>query len=123
MLTEKTVDARHRSTFSRVITADCFWMSDQHIPLVKTIAQVLENSPRARVFVVAGLHTGRSVLAAFFRIAASEGLIPDDQDVIEHNVTTQKTRPWKAERVGEDLVERKQWLIVARLRWNDSILS
>ena len=98
-------------------------MSDQHVSLIKTITQVLDRSSSARVFVVAGLHTGRCVLSNFFQVAASEDLIPDDEDIIEHNVTTQKTRPWRAERIGEDLVERKQWLVVAQLRWSNSVVS
>lgn len=96
-------------------------MSDQHVPLVDTITQLLERSSTARVFTVAGLHTGRSVLSNFFRVAVSKGLIPDDEDILEHNVTSEETRPWQAERIGEDIVERKQWLVVARLRWSNLI--
>lgn len=96
-------------------------MSDQHVPLVNTITQLLDRSPTARVFMVAGLHTGRSILSNFLQVAASRGLVPDDENVVEHNVTNQKTRLWRAERTGEDIVERKQWLVVAGLRWNNLI--
>jgi EEF1A N-terminal glycine/lysine methyltransferase len=94
-------------------------MADQHVPLVHTVTQLLERSSSARVFMVAGLHTGRSVLSNFFRVAASKGLIPDDEDILEHNVTSEEARPWQAERIGEDVVERKQWLVLARLRWSN----
>ena len=118
-----TADSRHRNTFTRIITADCFWMPDQHVPLVRTISRMLEHSSSARVFVIAGFHTGRFILANFFCIAASEGLIPDEEDIMEYNVTTQKTRPWKEDRIDEDVIERKQWLVVALLRWRNLISS
>jgi hypothetical protein len=66
---------------------------------------------------VAGLHTGRTTLSSFFQIAESQGLVPDDYGVREHNVVSGRDRPWAKERGTEDAIERKQWLIIARLRW------
>jgi EEF1A N-terminal glycine/lysine methyltransferase len=108
---------RHRKSFSRIIAADCYWMSDQHDALVWSLTHFLEKSSTARIFVVAGLHTGRSVISNFFRVAGSRGLLPDDSGIEEHNVFNGITRGWKEGRGMEDLVERKQWLIVTRLKW------
>jgi EEF1A N-terminal glycine/lysine methyltransferase len=90
---------------------------ERHEPLVSTLTHLLERSPTARVFVVAGLHTGRSVISNFFRIAGSRGLIPDDNGITEHNVVDGRERTWKEQRRTEDVVERKQWLVVSQLRW------
>jgi len=108
---------RYRKSFSRIIAADCYWMSDQHEALVWSLTHFLEKSSAARVFMVAGLHTGRSVISNFFRVAGSRGLVPDDNGIEEHNVVNGITRGWEEERGIEDLVERKQWLVVARLKW------
>jgi predicted nicotinamide N-methyase len=108
---------RHRETFSRIITADCFWISDRHEDLVRSLCRLLERSTTSRIFFVAGLHTGRSVIANFFRVAASQGLTPGEDGITEHNVINGCNRPWKEERGKEDTVVMKRWLIVARLRW------
>ena len=108
---------RHRKSFSRIIAADCYWMPDQHNALVWSLTHFLEKSSAARVFMVAGLHTGRSVISNFFRVAGSRGLVPDDNGIEEHNVVNGITRGWEDERGVEDLVERKQWLVVTRLKW------
>ena len=96
-------------------------MSDQHEALVSSMSQLLERSVSARIFIVAGMHTGRSVVSNFFRIAALYELIPDNDGIKEHNVVSGITRPWKDNRGAEDIVERKQWLIVAKLSWSQDV--
>ena len=69
---------------------------------------------------VAGFHTGRRVISDFCRVAAIHGLLPDDEGIREHNVVSGLTRQWEEDRGMEDVIERKQWLVVARLRWAPS---
>lgn len=98
-------------------------MSHQHSALVASLSLFLERSVSSRIFLVAGLHTGRAVLASFFEIAASSGLVPDEHGISEHSVITGGQRIWKEDRGSEDSVERKQWLVVTRLKWStDSLL-
>lgn len=91
-------------------------MPEQHSALVRSIVKLLQYSSSARVFIIAGLHTGRTILSSFFKVAESQGLVPDDYGVREYNVACGRDRPWTEERT-EDEIERKQWLIIARLRW------
>jgi hypothetical protein len=93
-------------------------MTDQHQALVLTMSCFLERSSSARILVVAGIHTQRSVVSAFFRIAEFEGLIPDEDGIEECNIMFGSSRPWMDDRGAEDTVERKQWLVVAKLKWS-----
>lgn len=69
----------------------------------------------ARAFVVAGFHTGRARLAAFFEVAIQEGL--EIEEIYEEDVEGVR-REWCEERDGgtENTTERKRWLVIARLR-------
>jgi EEF1A N-terminal glycine/lysine methyltransferase len=116
------IDCRHRAQFSRIIASDCFWAVNQHEALACTITRLLERSTISRVFIIAGIHTGRSVLSSFFNVARSHGLEPDDEGIQEYNVLTRTSQSWKEERSEEDMIQRKQWVIIARLRWNDVAL-
>ncbi|WFD32983.1 nicotinamide N-methyltransferase [Malassezia sp. CBS 17886] len=57
-----------------VLLADCVWERFSHEALLKSVCRVLAHSPNARVYMVAGFHTGRATLAQFFRRALSSGL-------------------------------------------------
>jgi len=98
-------------------------MSHQHRPLVVSLCLFLERSLSSRIFVVAGIHTGRPVLASFFRVAASAGLVPDEDGISEHNVISGIQRSWMENRDSEDSVERKQWLMVAKLGWRNNYVQ
>ena len=112
-----STDYRYRPTFSRILVADCFWISDQHGPLVATLSQLLDRSASARVYVVAGFHTGRSTLANFFYLAELHGLVPDEDKIEEKNIINNSTRPWADDRGIEDTMEQKKWLVIAKLKW------
>ena len=75
----------------------------------------LSREDGARVWVIAGFHTGRAKLAPFFDVAAEEGL--EVEDIWERNVEGME-RKWAKERDGgvEDVTGRKKWLVVAILR-------
>jgi EEF1A N-terminal glycine/lysine methyltransferase len=87
--------SRMYSRFDVVLCADLFWDTFSHAALVKTLAQVVHTgregggveTTRTRVYVVAGLHTGREVLDHFFRLASAAGFtiegVDGDPDLYE----------------------------------------
>ena len=101
--------------FTRILAADCYWMPDQHENLVSSMLHFLSLSPEARIYCVAGFHTGRAKLAAFFDEATSRGL--EAEEMYEEDDTGVR-REWMKERDGgaENHTERKKWLVVCRLR-------
>jgi EEF1A N-terminal glycine/lysine methyltransferase len=96
-----------------------FWVTDRHAPLVNSLLLLLERSSSARVLIVAGLHTGRVVMSHFFHTAQLNHLVPDDEGIVEQSVIDGSTRDWQEDRGVEDVVERKQWLIIVKLKWKD----
>lgn len=72
------------SSFDKIIIADCLWLSAQHANIVKTINTYLRQPPTTGTavsapenvpcaLVVAGFHTGRAIVARFFKIATGSG--------------------------------------------------
>lgn len=105
----------HQGYFSRILAADCFWMPDQHENLVKSMLHFLSSDETARIFAIAGFHTGRAKLAAFFIEAQLQGL--DVEEIYEEDAEGVR-RTWQEERDGgtEDHTERNKWLVISRLR-------
>jgi nicotinamide N-methyltransferase len=90
-------------------------MSEQHDNLAVSMLHFLSGSPDARIFCIAGFHTGRARMAPFFEeVAPKHGL--EIEDIYEID-TSGTRREWRRERSGvEDVGERNKWLVVARLR-------
>ncbi|KAF2455757.1 hypothetical protein BDY21DRAFT_288821 [Lineolata rhizophorae] len=105
----------HAHAYTRVLAADCLWLSAQHAALARSMKHFL--SPRdagASVIVAAGFHTGRAKVAAFFEEAApAEGLMV--REIWEVDVRSGVRREWRTKREGEGVAERKAWLVLARL--------
>jgi EEF1A N-terminal glycine/lysine methyltransferase len=101
--------------FTRILAADCYWLSGQHENLVRSMLHFLSLEPTARIFVIAGFHTGRARLANFFEVADEHGLEPDE---IYEEDDQGKRREWLPERDNgrEDHTERKKWLVICRLK-------
>lgn len=101
--------------FCRILAADCYWMPSEHLNLIRSMLHFLSLDTSARVFAVAGFHTGRAKLAAFFDCAVEEGL--EIEEIYEEDDKGLK-RDWAKERDGgrEDHTVRKKWLVVARLK-------
>jgi EEF1A N-terminal glycine/lysine methyltransferase len=99
--------------FTRIIAADCLWMPWQHQNLIRSMLHFLSDDEKARVWVVAGFHTGRAAVASFFDVAEDEGL--HGEDIWEVDVDFHE-RPWARERDGEDITGQKRWLVAAALR-------
>ena len=105
----------HAHAFTRVLAADTLWLDSQHGPLLRSMAHFLSKEARARVWVVAGFHTGRARVVGFIDEVSWVGL--DVERICEVDVDG-RTRAWVRERDGgrEDVGERKKWCIIAVLR-------
>ncbi|KAJ4304806.1 hypothetical protein N0V90_000334 [Kalmusia sp. IMI 367209] len=106
----------HAHRYTRILAADCLWMPYEHENLARSMLYFLSESPEARVYVIAGFHTGRAKLAPFFEEVVPEAGL-EIEDIYEMNAEG-KRRAWSKERDGgrEDVGERKKWLVLARLR-------
>jgi hypothetical protein len=72
----------------------------------------LSDEPSARIYCIAGFHTGRAKVALFFEeVVPEQGL--EIEEIYEMDVTGQR-RPWDKDR--DDMGERKRWLVLARIR-------
>ena len=102
-------------SFTRILSADCLWSSGLHHGLAKSMLHFLSFDATARVWVVAGFHTGRAAVASFFEVAGEEGL--EIAEIWERD-NDGGEREWVKERdsKAEDVTERKKWLVVAVLR-------
>lgn len=111
--TEFALENKHR--FTRVLAADCYWLSGQHENLVSSMLHFLSLEPSARIFVIAGFHTGRARLANFFEVAEEHGLEPDE--IYEEDDQGER-REWLPERDNglENHTERKKWLVICRMK-------
>ncbi|MCJ1462281.1 hypothetical protein MMC07_000881 [Pseudocyphellaria aurata] len=107
--------SRHAHYFTRVLSADCLWSSGQHHNLAQSMLHFLSFDATARVWVVAGFHTGRAKVASFLDVAIEAGL--EIEEIWERDVNGGE-REWIQERGSgsEDVTERKKWLVVAILR-------
>ena len=101
--------------FSRILCADCLWMDGEHFGLVQSMEHFLSRSDGARVWVIAGFHTGRAKLVSFFDIAAQAGL---DAEKIWERDADGNEREWVRVRNDgqEDANGRNRWLVVAILK-------
>ena len=118
----------HGGHFSRILCADCLWLDAEHYSLARSMAHFLSSrcddddgggggggGGGARVWGIAGFHTGRAKVASFFDVAAQEGL--EAERVWERDADGNE-RGWVRERNGgvEDAAGRNRWLVVAVLR-------
>ena len=101
--------------FSRILCADCLWMDGEHYSLAQSMEHFLSHEDDARVWVIAGFHTGRAKLTSFFDIAAQAGL---ETEYIWERDADGNERDWVRERDGgqEDATGRNKWLVVAILK-------
>lgn len=101
--------------FTKILAADCLWMAGEHQNLVTSMLHFLSDGhENARVWVVAGFHTGRATLASFFEVAHNAGL--EVKRIWERDVQGNE-REWVKEPQSrpEDITELKKWLVVAIL--------
>lgn len=109
----------NKGRFSRIIAADCLWMTEQHTNLARTLQWFLDSST-GRAWVVAGLHTGRAVVAHFFETAIALGL--EIESIYERDINNEneeqgeRRREWTAVREDEGPENRRRWCVVAVLK-------
>ncbi|KAM5536628.1 hypothetical protein V8D89_009723 [Ganoderma adspersum] len=104
--------------FDVVLAADTLWNSDTHGIFIQTLQLTLKRSPRARVQLVAGLHTGRYVLQTFLNLISAAGFVAEE--LKERRVGGVEERPWSVEHAeGEDEQERRRWVIWMVFKWRD----
>jgi len=96
--------------FTRILVADCLWLDGEHYGLAQSIEHFLSPKAEARAWVIAGFHTGRPKLVAFFDIAVQAGL---EIEAIWERDADGGERIWERERVD---MEKNRWMVVAILR-------
>ena len=91
-------------------------MLDEQTNLAQSMLHFLSLSADARIFCIAGFHTGRANVASFFEEVVPESGL-EIESLYEMDANGQR-RQWRAQMDGgrEDVGERKKWLVVARLR-------
>lgn len=101
--------------FSRILCADCLWMDGEHYSLAQSMEHFLSHKEESRVWVIAGFHTGREKLVAFFDIASQAGL--ETETTWERDADGNE-RAWVRERNGrqEDASGRNRWLVIGILK-------
>ena len=100
----------HEKHFTRVLCADCLWMDTEHFGLAQSIAHFLSDEEKARAWVIAGFHTGRTKLVAFFDIVLQAGL--DIVEIWERDADG-NDRCWQ--RLREDR-GKSRWMVIAILK-------
>lgn len=101
--------------FKIIMSSDCLWMRGQHQALADSMLHFLSLDADARVWLIAGFHTGRTNLASFFETGKEAGL---EIDAAWERDIDGREREWTSEHKdgNDDIVERKKWLLVAILR-------
>lgn len=109
---------KNKGTFTRIIAADCYWMQGQHENIARTMQWFL--APGGHVWVVAGFHTGRKIIADFFETAIKNGFKIDrifERDVISRNEDgSEIRREWTPERAEEGPENRRRWCVISVLK-------
>lgn len=85
-------------------------MDGEHYCLAQSIVHFLSAKPEARALVIAGFHTGRPKVAAFFDIAVQAGLAIE---AIWERDADGGERGWERERVDMD---KNRWMVVVILK-------
>jgi hypothetical protein len=72
-----------------------------------------------KIWIVAGFHTGRAIVASFFNTAVGMGL--EIEDIFERDLSAleedgEVRRPWAPVRQGEGPENRRRWCVIAVLR-------
>jgi nicotinamide N-methyltransferase len=106
----------HKEYYDRILAADTLWLPGQHLNLANSMLHFLSRDREARIFVIAGFHTGRAKMASFFDETVPEAGL-EIEEIWEMDAEGRR-RMWGGARdeVGEKVGERKKWLVIARLR-------
>ncbi|KAI6130140.1 putative methyltransferase-domain-containing protein [Pisolithus croceorrhizus] len=107
--------------FDVVIAADTLWNPALHQQFIQSLVMSLKRSPDSRVYLVAGLHTGRYTIQAFLRSIETDGSGLVVESLLERQVTAAQTsRSWDVARAeNEDEQERRRWVVWMVLKWRE----
>ena len=109
-----------KHAYTRVMASDCLWMPWQHENLHRSIAYFLSNTdPEARAWVVAGFHTGKENLTAFFAEEKLESAGLRLERIWERNCIGED-RAWNAV-MEEDSTARKRWSVIGIIKKREAI--
>lgn len=101
--------------FDVIVAADTLWNPDLHTAFLSTLQSTLLDSPHSRIYLAAGLHTGRYTLQAFINIVPEFGL--RIEEVREREVKGLESRDWDVSRAEfENELERRRWVIWMELK-------
>ncbi|KAJ3486118.1 hypothetical protein NLI96_g4461 [Meripilus lineatus] len=104
------------SGFDVIVAADTLWNSSLHESFLNTLASTLRKTSDSRVYLVAGLHTGRYTLQSFIDLVPRFGLRVEE--LRERLVGGSERRDWDVTRAeGEDEQERRKWVLWISLAW------
>jgi len=106
-----------KNQYHVVVAIDTLWTSETHVALCQSIARALKPDKDSRVYLLAGIHTGRWVLDAFLKTVVQYGLCIDH--LVELRVRDGYEQEWYAGR-EDSPEERCEWLLYIRLQWSTS---
>ncbi|KAJ5655703.1 hypothetical protein N7507_007653 [Penicillium longicatenatum] len=113
-----TFAEQNKGGYSRIIAADCFWMVSQHENITRTMQWFL--APGGKVWIVAGFHTGRAIVAGFFEMALKHGFEIEkifERDQVKSGEHGEEIRrEWLPVRDDESIESRRRWCVVAVLK-------
>jgi len=102
--------------FDVVIAADTLWNPEFHGLFIEALQLTLKKSPRSRIHLFAGLHTGRYTVQSFLTAVAAAGF--ELETAFERETNGMRQRHWSVGRAeGEDESERRRWIVYMCLRW------
>ncbi|ROT40141.1 hypothetical protein SODALDRAFT_339425 [Sodiomyces alkalinus F11] len=105
----------NRHAFDSIFVADCLWMPWQQANLLASICWFLAPSSNARVWVVAGFHTGRGKVRGFFYTAQLGPVGLEVERIWERDVLGAE-REWNPDRRVDNFSGERRWLVVAVLK-------
>ena len=113
--TEDDFSNSFANRFTRVLSADCLWLSGEHENLAHSMLHFLSLEEGARVWVTAGFHTGRATVAHFFEVAGSLGLMVEH--IWERDVHGEE-RAWMTHSLNSmtNAADLNKWIVIATLR-------
>lgn len=107
--------------FDVIVAADTLWNPALHKQFIQSLVMSLKRSPDSRVYLVAGLHTGRYTIQAFLKSIKIDGCGLAVESLSERQVTAAQTfRSWDVARAeDEDERERRRWVVWVVLKWGE----
>jgi len=113
--------------FDMIIAADTLWNPDSHVIFIETLQKTLRKDSEARIYLVAGLHTGRYTIDSFLHAVTNAGFRV--VEVLEREVVGTGTgtdgesgqeRQWDVSRSEyEEEKDRRRWVVWIELCWKE----